>query len=374
MGKICLSIVCTCIFIGVEIVHGFKIQRIRSWQEDIRETETKQNGPRTAFNRQLLDKISVYSPRVADSGDRNRTMKAVSLWTSFVKVLSILKYKFVAALFLLLKVLLGSKGTTRSLGYKLRSTKDRNVSYVYVLECENGCFYVGSTKDIVSRWEEHTSTRGGSKWTSIYKPLRISHIEEVSNEHMTGLELRLTAEHMLEHGVNRVRGAMWCGVQAFDSTSIPMLHSVIAHILGLNYKEVELKLLRQLKESPNILPSSSLKTTGLKRKKTEPHMKYNMNSSIRKGKMTPSHKRSANEVPLSSDMKPAANAISSGNADITQSPTLSDQSIEEKASKEINSLNEELQRGEKDISTTKLHWRKSLDSHLSKSTTGSSSS
>jgi hypothetical protein len=89
--------------------------------------------------------------------------------------------------------------------------------------------------------------------------VRISHIEEVGSEYVTGVELRLTAESMLKYGVNRVRGAMWCGLNAFDPTSVPMLQSVIAHILGRNYKEVELAILEQLKEDPDIPPSRSSK-------------------------------------------------------------------------------------------------------------------
>ena len=380
MRKKHLFIVCAYILLSVEIAHGFKIQRIKSWPKDIR--ENKLNGPSRAFNRKLLVKISVYSPRVADGGHYNRTRKSIGLWESIIKVLSVLKYKFVAALFLLLKVLLGSKETTRRLGYKLRSTDVRDVSYVYVLECENGCFYVGSTKDIVSRWEEHTSSRGGSKWTSIYKPVRISHIEKVSNVHATGLELRLTAEHMLKHGVNRVRGAMWCGIQAFDSTSIPMLHSVIAHILGLNYKEVEMKLLSQLREFPNIpsSSSSSLKATGLKRKQMKPQMANTVNSSSRKGKMTPSDKISTSgisSVSIKSDMKPAINSTSSGCADITQSPTptLSGQSNIKTMSVEFIALNDEQHVDEKEISTEKkVYWRKSLESYLSSNSTTTSTS
>lgn len=374
MGRIHLFIVCAYTLLGVEFAHGFKIQQIRFCPEDL---GTKLNSPSRAFNRQLLTKISVYPPHVADSGYHHKTMKAVSLSARFIKVLSVLKYKVVAALFLLLKVLLGSKGNTRKLGYKLRSNDLRDVSYVYVLECENGCFYVGSTKDIVSRWEEHTSIRGGSKWTSIYKPVRISHIEEVSNAHIAGLELRLTAEHMLKHGVNRVRGAMWCGIQAFDSTSIPMLHSVIAHILGLNYKEVELKLLRQLRDSPNIPSSSSLKVSGRKRKQMKPQMAFTVNSGSRKEKMTPSNKISTNDgssVPIKNDIKQITNIESSCCTDTTQSSTLSEQFNEKKTSVEFIALNEEIQEDEKEINKKILYWRKSLESHLSNSTTSTSSS
>jgi type I restriction enzyme R subunit len=49
--------------------------------------------------------------------------------------------------------------------------------FVYVLECENGSYYIGQTENLEKRWQEHISGRG-AKWTKSYKPVRIIHYEE----------------------------------------------------------------------------------------------------------------------------------------------------------------------------------------------------
>ena len=43
---------------------------------------------------------------------------------------------------------------------------------VYVLECEEGKYYVGSTQNRKRRWKQHQRGRG-SQWTRLYKPLRV---------------------------------------------------------------------------------------------------------------------------------------------------------------------------------------------------------
>lgn len=49
--------------------------------------------------------------------------------------------------------------------------------YVYVLECDNGSYYIGQTENIEKRYEEHFSGNG-AKWTKTHKPLQIIHFEE----------------------------------------------------------------------------------------------------------------------------------------------------------------------------------------------------
>ena len=46
---------------------------------------------------------------------------------------------------------------------------------VYVLACEDDCYYVGSTMDFNKRWAEHVSGRG-SNFTKLHKPLRVVEI------------------------------------------------------------------------------------------------------------------------------------------------------------------------------------------------------
>ena len=51
--------------------------------------------------------------------------------------------------------------------------------YMYVIECDNGNYYIGQTSDIEKRWEEHT-TGNAAKWTKSYKPVKIIHYEELN--------------------------------------------------------------------------------------------------------------------------------------------------------------------------------------------------
>ena len=104
---------------------------------------------------------------------------------------------------------------------------------------------------MISRWSEHSMGQG-SKWTSTYKPIRINSVERVPAKYVTGRELQLTAEKMMQHGINRVRGACFCKVHPFATENIVYARMIIAHILGLNYDEVESTLLEQLKHQPSL--------------------------------------------------------------------------------------------------------------------------
>lgn len=64
-----------------------------------------------------------------------------------------------------------------------RKTKDLSASNtqaggycVYVLECDNGSYYIGQTENLIKRWNEHISGKGAN-WTKSHKPVRIVHHE-----------------------------------------------------------------------------------------------------------------------------------------------------------------------------------------------------
>ncbi|NLD98773.1 MAG: GIY-YIG nuclease family protein [Fibrobacter sp.] len=48
---------------------------------------------------------------------------------------------------------------------------------MYILECDNGKFYTGSTKDLERRMIEHASG-AGAKFTKKYKPVKLVYLEE----------------------------------------------------------------------------------------------------------------------------------------------------------------------------------------------------
>lgn len=50
--------------------------------------------------------------------------------------------------------------------------------FVYMLLCEGGSFYLGSTPDVNKRFIAHTSGNGAS-YTRSYKPIKIVYSEEL---------------------------------------------------------------------------------------------------------------------------------------------------------------------------------------------------
>ena len=58
---------------------------------------------------------------------------------------------------------------------------------VYILQCANGQYYVGSTNDISERLREHQVEDGalfkGAKFTKAHLPVKLVYTEEYENEH-----------------------------------------------------------------------------------------------------------------------------------------------------------------------------------------------
>ncbi len=52
--------------------------------------------------------------------------------------------------------------------------------YVYILLCEDGSFYTGSTKDVDERAKLHINGRG-ARYTKSHPPKKIVHVEEFSS-------------------------------------------------------------------------------------------------------------------------------------------------------------------------------------------------
>ena len=51
--------------------------------------------------------------------------------------------------------------------------------YMYILECSDGSFYVGSTRDLERRLTEHSEGTGAA-YTRRRRPVRLVHVEEYS--------------------------------------------------------------------------------------------------------------------------------------------------------------------------------------------------
>lgn len=123
---------------------------------------------------------------------------------------------------------------------------------IYVLECEDGKYYIGSTTHRKRRFQEHTSLRGGSKWTREHKPVRVlREYKRVASEYRLGLESKVTAECMLEFGVNNVRGAMFCAARQYNLGDVNALTGFLGHYNDLSYRKVSARLMRTLPPSPD---------------------------------------------------------------------------------------------------------------------------
>jgi predicted GIY-YIG superfamily endonuclease len=83
---------------------------------------------------------------------------------------------------------------------------------LYVLELENGKYYVGTTHNLQRRFQEHVDG-AGSVWTRQHAPVAIERSVAVDGPLH---EDRVTKELMFKHGINNVRGGSYCRIELDD--------------------------------------------------------------------------------------------------------------------------------------------------------------
>lgn len=74
--------------------------------------------------------------------------------------------------------------------------------YVYVLELENACYYIGFTKNLELRIAQHFEGNGAI-WTQIKKPIKVL---EVFEEKTLNYENYITNQYMIKYGYSKVKG------------------------------------------------------------------------------------------------------------------------------------------------------------------------
>ena len=96
---------------------------------------------------------------------------------------------------------------------------------IYVLQLENGKYYIGKTsKNICERYQEHMNGQG-SAWTRKYKPVCV--LEEYNG--VTDFdEDRITKMYMAEYGIENVRGGAYCRMEMPNSLT-KLLYREIWH-------------------------------------------------------------------------------------------------------------------------------------------------
>ena len=121
---------------------------------------------------------------------------------------------------------------------------------VYVLELEDSKYYVGSTTNRKRRIKQHRSGRG-SKWTREHRPIRVlKEYRRIPKEYLLGMESKVTAEMMLEYGINNVRGSMFCSPREYHLGDVDALTKFLGHYNDLNYRKVNRRLYETLSDSP----------------------------------------------------------------------------------------------------------------------------
>mmetsp|Transcript_89 Transcript_89/g.109 ORF Transcript_89/g.109 Transcript_89/m.109 type:complete len:278 (+) Transcript_89:87-920(+) len=139
----------------------------------------------------------------------------------------------------------------------LHLTKKRRYS-VYVLECENDKFYVGSTNNRKRRVKEHMSERGGSKWTKMHKPKRLlKEYKRIPPGYYLGKEAQVTAELMIKHGINNVRGAMFSKPRNYTLDDVVALTGFLGHYNNLDYKRLGKQIRAELRSVPRLRTMAS---------------------------------------------------------------------------------------------------------------------
>ena len=145
--------------------------------------------------------------------------------------------------------------------------RERTEKYtIYILECEDDKYYVGSTSHRKQRFKQHKAERGGSKWTRMHKPKRVlKEYRRVPALYHLGLEAKVTSECMLKYGINNVRGAMFAQPRLYTLDDLDSLTGFLGHYNDLNYNDVREDLKRIL--PPSFLDNETNESHHVKKNK-----------------------------------------------------------------------------------------------------------
>ena len=90
--------------------------------------------------------------------------------------------------------------------------------FIYILQLEQGKYYVGKTTNYAFRLEQHFGS-SGSAWTKKYKPINV--LELIPNCDNYD-EDKHTLKCMEKYGINNVRGGSFCEIKLSDNNIITL--------------------------------------------------------------------------------------------------------------------------------------------------------
>lgn len=96
------------------------------------------------------------------------------------------------------------------------------MSTLYVLQLEDGKYYVGKTDDVTKRYSEHKSGHG-SEWTKFHKPVKMLETRQVTSVHD---ENNATKDLMKKYGIENVRGGAYCQVELTEEQEDSIRHEL----------------------------------------------------------------------------------------------------------------------------------------------------
>lgn len=99
--------------------------------------------------------------------------------------------------------------TNKQKNTRKKQRKPRRISVIYVLRCEQHKYYVGKTKNLLRRMEEHFSEKAAA-WTKLYLPIKL--VETHRSAH-TWDENVTTLKLMDKYGIENVRGGSFCYIR-----------------------------------------------------------------------------------------------------------------------------------------------------------------
>jgi predicted GIY-YIG superfamily endonuclease len=102
------------------------------------------------------------------------------------------------------------------------------MDHIYILKLREGKYYIGKTKNVEKRFNEHI-TGNGSGWTKKYKP--ISLIKSVVSTSYFD-EDKYVKEYMAKYGIENVRGGTYSNID-LDANCISVLQKEIRHSKNL---------------------------------------------------------------------------------------------------------------------------------------------